>query len=42
MWTITSPTYEAIYQPLFWGSVKDGTYINTGVGDSWVLEEVNK
>jgi peptide/nickel transport system substrate-binding protein len=42
MWTITSPTYEAIYPPLFWGSVKDGTYINTGVGDSWVLEEVNK
>jgi len=42
MWTITSPTYEAIYPPLFWGSVKDGTYINTGLGDSWVLQEVNK
>lgn len=41
MWTITSPTYEAIYPPLFWGSVADGTYINTGIGESWQLEEVN-
>jgi peptide/nickel transport system substrate-binding protein len=41
MWTITSPTYDALYPPLFWGSVKDGTYINTGVGDSWVLQQVN-
>ena len=41
MWTITSPTYESIYPPLFWGSVKDGTYVNTGVGDSWQLQQVN-
>ena len=42
MWTITSPTYEALYPPLFWGSVKDGTYINTGVGESWQLYAVNQ
>jgi peptide/nickel transport system substrate-binding protein len=40
MWTITSPTYEAAYPPLFWGSVAQGTYINTGIGESWTLEEV--
>lgn len=40
MWTITSPTYEAIYPPLFWGSVADGTYINSGIGESWQLQEV--
>ena len=41
MWTITSPTAEAIIPPLFWGSVKDGTYINTGLGESWKLEEIH-
>lgn len=41
MWTITSPTYESIYPPLFWGSVDQGTYINTGIGESWVLQAVN-
>jgi peptide/nickel transport system substrate-binding protein len=41
MWTITSPTYEAIYPPLFWGSVQDSTYVASGVGESWQLQQVN-
>lgn len=40
MWTITSPTAEMLYPPLFWGSVSEGTYINTGIGESWRLEQV--
>ena len=41
MWTITSPTAEAIIPPLTWGSVKDGTYVNTGLAESWNVEEVH-
>jgi peptide/nickel transport system substrate-binding protein len=41
MWTITSPTAEAIIPPLTWGSVKEGTYVTTGLAESWQLQEVN-
>jgi peptide/nickel transport system substrate-binding protein len=39
--TITSPASEFLNPPLFWGSASEGTYINTGLGQSWELQEVN-